>query len=57
MKSISVVFFSFVGFLFFYVGMPTINYGFIGLPFTLLVLTFLWVMLSTGLEMSADKNN
>jgi hypothetical protein len=35
--------------------MPTINYGFIGLPFTLLVLTFLWVMLSTGLEMSADK--
>jgi hypothetical protein len=37
--------------------MPTINYGFIGLPFTLLVLTFLWVMLSTGLEMSADKNN
>jgi hypothetical protein len=39
MKSISVVFFLF-WVLFFYVGMPTINYGFIGLPFTLLVLTF-----------------
>jgi hypothetical protein len=54
-KSISVVFFLFVGFLLFYVGMPTINYGFIGLPFTLLVLTILWIFLSTGLKMSEDQ--
>ena len=44
-----------VVFLLFYVGMPTINYGFIGLPFVLLVLTVLAVVLSTGLKMSADK--
>ena len=54
-KSVSIVFFLFVCFLLFYVGMPTINYGFIGLPITLIVLTFLGVVLSTGLKMSADK--
>jgi hypothetical protein len=54
-NSVSIVFFLFVAFLLFYVGMPTINYGFTGLPFVLLVLTFLWVILSTGLKMSADK--
>jgi len=54
-NSVSIVFFLFIGFLFFYVGMPTINYGFIGLPFALLVLTILWIILSTGLKMSADQ--
>ncbi|MBU0940037.1 MAG: hypothetical protein KKD36_01210 [Bacteroidetes bacterium] len=54
-NSVSIVFFLFVAFLLFYVGMPTINYGFTGLPFALLVLTFLGVILSTGLKMSADK--
>lgn len=54
-NSISIVFFLFVGFFLFYLGMPTINFGFIGFPFTLLILTILWVLLSTGLEMSADK--
>lgn len=54
-NSVSIVFFLFVTFLLFYIGMPTINYGFTGLPFALLVLTFLWVILSTGLKMSADK--
>ena len=54
-NSVSIVFFLFVAFLLFYVGMPTINYGFTGLPFVLLVLSFLGVILSTGLKMSADK--
>ena len=47
--------FTIVVFLLFYLGMPTINYGFIGLPFVLLVLTVLAVVLSTGLKMSVDK--
>jgi hypothetical protein len=54
-NSISIVFFLFIAFLLFYVGMPTINYGFSGLPFVLLILSILGVILSTGLKMSADK--
>lgn len=54
-NSVSIVFFLFIAFLLFYVGMPTINYGFSGFPFVLLVLAFLAVILSTGLKMSADK--
>jgi hypothetical protein len=54
-NSISIVFFLFIAFVLFYAGMPTINYGFSGLPFVLLILSILGVILSTGLKMSADK--
>lgn len=56
MKNIvSVLFFLVVAFFLFYSGMPTINYGFIGFPFTLLALSCLWIVISTGLEISPDK--
>ena len=54
-KIVSVVFFLVFSVMLFYVGMPTINYGFVGLPFILLVLTVLGIVLSTGLKISADK--
>ena len=41
--------------LLFYVGMPTINYGFVGFPIALLFLSVFWVIISTGLQISPDK--
>lgn len=51
-KIVSILFLVFTGFLLFYFAMPVINYGFIGLPIVLLVLTFLGIIISTGLEIS-----
>lgn len=44
-----------VAILLFYVGMPTINYGFVGFPIALLFLSALWIIISTGLQISPDK--
>ncbi|NRS87368.1 hypothetical protein HNQ02_000268 [Flavobacterium sp. 7E] len=44
-----------VAILLFYVGMPTINYGFVGFPIALLFLSVFWVIISTGLQISPDK--
>ncbi|NRT13909.1 hypothetical protein HNP99_000234 [Flavobacterium sp. 28A] len=44
-----------VAILLFYVGMPTINYGFVGFPIALLLLSVLWIFISTGLHISPDK--
>lgn len=41
-----------IGFLFFYIGLPVINYGFIGFPLILLVLTIFAIIISTTLEIS-----
>jgi hypothetical protein len=51
-KIIAVLFVLFAGFLLFYLGMPVVNFGFVGLPITLLVLTGFWIVVSTGLEVS-----
>ena len=39
----------------FYIGMPTINYGFVGFPIVLLFLSILWIVISTGLQISPDN--
>lgn len=44
--------FLFIGFLLFYFGLPVINYGFIGLPVVLLVLTFAGIILFTRLTVN-----
>ncbi|UQD55111.1 hypothetical protein [Flavobacterium sp. K5-23] len=51
-KIVPVLFLLFIGFLLFYFAMPVINYGFLGLPFVLLVLTLFYILISTGLEIS-----
>jgi hypothetical protein len=51
-KIIPVLFLLFIGFIVFYFALPVINYGFLGLPFILLVLTCLYIIISTGLEIS-----
>ena len=35
--------------------MPTINYGFVGFPIVLLFLSILWIVISTGLQISPDN--
>ncbi len=42
----------FIGFLLFYFQLPVLNYGFLGLPIILLVLTFFYILLTTGLAIS-----
>jgi hypothetical protein len=51
-KIVSVLFLLFIGFLLSYFALPVINYGFLGLPFILLVLTCLCILISTGLGIS-----
>jgi len=53
-KIVSFLFLVFTGVLLFYFGMPVINYGFIGLPIILLVLTCFGIIISTGLEISPN---
>ncbi|MEZ7515273.1 hypothetical protein [Flavobacterium frigidarium] len=56
MKNIvSVSLFIILTILFFYIGMPTINYGFVGFPIVLLFLSILWIVISTGLQISPDN--
>jgi hypothetical protein len=51
-KILSIVLLVFVGFLFFYIGLPVINYGFIRLPFLLLLLVFLGIIIFTKVQFS-----
>lgn len=56
MKNIvSISLFIILTILVFYIGMPTINYGFVGFPIVLLVLSILWIVISTGLQISPDN--
>lgn len=43
-----------IAFLFFYFGLPVINYGFISLPIILLVITILALIFATGIQISND---
>jgi hypothetical protein len=45
------------GFLLFYLGMPVVNFGFVGLPITLLVLTSFWIIVSTSFEKNQAANS
>ena len=45
----------FVAFLLFYVNLPVLSYGFLGLPFILLILAILTLLLFTKMEVGADK--
>jgi hypothetical protein len=45
------------GFLLFYLGMPVVNFGFVGLPITLLVLTSFWIIVSTSFEVSPKPSS
>lgn len=51
-KIVQILFLLFVGFLMVYLGLPVIKYGFFGLPIILLVLTFLSILITTGLAVS-----
>ncbi len=51
-KIVQILFLLIVGFLIVYLVLPVINYGFLGLPIILLVLTFLSILVSTGLAVS-----
>ena len=44
-----------VAFLLFYVNLPVLSYGFLGLPFILLLLAILTFFLFTKMEVGADK--
>lgn len=56
MKNIvSVSLFIILTILVFYIGMPTINYGFVGFPIVLLFLSIFWIVISTGLQISPDN--
>jgi hypothetical protein len=35
--------------------MPVVNFGFVGLPITLLVLTSFWIIVSTSFEVSQNQ--
>lgn len=43
-----------IAFLFFYIGLPVINYGFTNLPILLLVLAILALIFTTGIQISKD---
>jgi hypothetical protein len=43
--------------LLFYLGMPVVNFGFVGLPITLLVLTSFWIIVSTSFEVSQKPSS
>ena len=51
-KIVQILFLLFVGFLMVYLSLPVIKYGFFGLPIILLVLTFLSILITTGLAVS-----
>lgn len=51
-KIVQILFLLFVGFLMVYLSLPVIRYGFFGLPIILLVLTFLSILITTGLAVS-----
>jgi hypothetical protein len=56
MKNIkAILFLIIVGFLLFYFALPVINYGFISLPIVLLVLIILTIIVTTRLQVGADK--
>lgn len=51
-KIVQILFLLFVGFLMVYLSLPVIKYGFFRLPIILLVLTFLSILITTGLAVS-----
>lgn len=56
MKNIvSISLFIILTILVFYIGMPIINYGFVGFPIVLLFLSIFWIVISTGLQISPDN--
>ncbi|SDX35145.1 hypothetical protein [Flavobacterium degerlachei] len=51
-KILPILFLLIIGFLLFYMGLPVISYGFLGLPFILLILTICYILISTGFAVS-----
>ncbi len=56
-KSLSIIILTALAFLIFYFGHPVLNYGFIGLPFALLLLLITGILLTTRIETKKDKAN
>lgn len=54
-KPIAIIIVLIVAFLFFYFGMPVVNYGFLKLPIMLLMLLLLTMLLTIGWEKSGTK--
>ncbi|AXG74198.1 hypothetical protein DVK85_08080 [Flavobacterium arcticum] len=56
-KSLSIIILTALAFLIFYFGHPVINYGFIGVPFALLLLIITGIFLTTRVETKNNKAN
>uniref|UniRef100_UPI00404B3006 hypothetical protein n=1 Tax=Flavobacterium sp. TaxID=239 RepID=UPI00404B3006 len=54
-KIFSFIFLLFIIFCCFYIGLPVLNYGFIELPFLLILIVFILMLMNTGLK--TKKNN
>lgn len=56
-KSIAVVLLVIIAFLFFYFGMPVINYGFVQLPIMLIILLLLAIVFTANMQVVGNKTN
>jgi hypothetical protein len=56
-KSIAVVLLVIVAFLFFYFGMPVINYGFVQLPVMIIILLLLAIVFTSKMQVVGNKTN
>ena len=56
-KSIAVVLLVVVAFLFFYFGMPVINYGFVQLPVMIIILLLLAILFTSKMQVVGNKTN
>ncbi|NDI99309.1 hypothetical protein GWA97_09505 [Flavobacterium sp. LaA7.5] len=56
-KSVAVIILAFLAFIIFYFAHPVLNYGFIGLPFALLLLIITGILLTTRIEAKSNKAN
>lgn len=54
-KPLAIITIIIIAFLFFYFGMPVINYGFLKLPVMLLLLTILAIVLTIGWQVTGNK--
>jgi len=56
-KSVAVVLLVIVAFLFFYFGMPVINYGFVQLPVMIIILLLLAIVFTSKMQVVGNKTN
>jgi len=56
-KSIAVVLLVIIAFLFFYFGMPVINYGFVQLPIMIIILLLLAIVFTANMQVVGNKTN